>query len=469
MDCSQLWNRCLDVIKDNVSEVVFDTWFAPITALEYNGTEFLLQVPSQFFYEYIEEKYIDLLSKTIYRVVGEGTRLKYRIVMDKKSQDTTELPSALHNPLHNVSSLKKNAKTSAPVISNPFERTELEDIDPQLNTSYQFDNFIEGRSNQLARTAGLSIADAPGTTLFNPLFLHGQSGVGKSHLVNAIGVAAKAKNPKLRVLYVSANLFQNQYANAVRKGAVPDFVNFYQTIDLLIVDDIHEFIGKKQTQNTFFHIFNHLHQMKKQIILTCDRAPYQMQDLEERLLTRFKWGLTAKIDRPDTELRKAILKHKIYRDGLQIPDDVVTYVAEHVTESIRDLEGVLVSLLAQSTFRNLKIDVNLAQKVVADLVLVKPTEISVDKIKDVVSAYFNMEVDDMLQKSRKREIVQARQIAMFLAKHYTKQSLAFIGMSIGGRDHATVLHACKTVDDLMSTDKHYKSCIEEIEEQLKNA
>lgn len=461
----KLWNQCLKVIKDNVSDVAYDTWFTPIVPLAYKDNEFVLQVPSQFFYEYIEEKYIDLLQKTLYREVGEGTQLKYRIIMDKVTQTVTDIPST-KSTAYDRTNTQIEDKSKA--IHNPFEKSSLKEIDPQLNFNYTLDSFIEGKANRLARIAAESIAANPGDTAFNPLFLHGQSGVGKTHLVHAIGVAIKQKFPAKRVLYVSANLFQIQYTEAVRRNTFNDFLNFYQTIDVLIIDDIHEFFGKTGTQNTFFHIFNHLHQSRKQIILTCDRSPAMIQGMEQRLLTRFKWGLTAELEKPDIELRKNILLNKIYRDGLEIADEVIDYIAKNVTENVRDLEGVIVSLLAHSMLTNVPIDLKLAEKVVSKLVSVKPVSLSVEKIRDLVCSHFNLEIDAILTSSRKREVVQARQIAMYLSKQYTKNSLSSIGQTIGKRDHATVLHACKQVNDLISTDKSFRNSVLEIEAKLKN-
>ena len=401
----QLWSRCLSVIKDNISEASFNTWFAPIVALKYEENVFVLQVPSQFFVEYIEEKYIDLLRMTLYRVVGQGTRLEYRVLIDKTSGKGTQIPSANEQP--------KPKQQMSGYIS-PYHRPQLPEIDPQLNPSYNFNNLIEGNSNKLARTAGISIANEPGKTIFNPLFVYGQSGVGKTHLANAIGVMTKQLNPEKRVLYVSANTFQIQYTDAVRNNTVNDFLNFYQTIDVLIVDDIQEFAGKTGTQNTFFHIFNHLHQSGKQLVLTADRSPIVLAGLEQRLLTRFKWGLSAEIEKPDFDLRKAILENKIYRDGLEIPADVVDFIAENVADNVRDLEGTLVSLLAHSTLADMPIDVQLAEKVVSRIVNVTRKVNTVEKIRDAVCEYFSLSVDAISTKSRKREVVQARQIAMYL-------------------------------------------------------
>ena len=456
----QLWNRCLSVIKDNISEAAYNTWFSPIIPLKYENNVFVLQVPSQFFVEYIEEKFIDLLRMTLYREVGNGTRLEYRVLIDKSSGKGTQIPSAGEQP-------KPKPQTASSNYISPYNKPQLPDIDPQLNPSYNFNNLMEGNSNKLARTAGVSIANEPGKTIFNPLFVYGQSGVGKTHLANAIGVMAKQLHPEKRILYVSANTFQIQYTDAVRANTVNDFLNFYQTIDVLIVDDIQEFAGKTGTQNTFFHIFNHLHQTGKQLVLTSDRSPVVMVGLEQRLLTRFKWGLSAEIEKPDFDLRKAILENKIYRDGLEIPADVVDFIAENVADNVRDLEGTLVSLLAHSTLADMPIDVQLAEKVVSRIVNVTRKVNTVEKIRDAVCEYFSLSVDAISTKSRKREVVQARQIAMYLSKQMTKNSLSSIGFTIGQRDHATVLHACKIVTDLMEIDKNFRSSVKEIEEKLK--
>jgi chromosomal replication initiator protein len=456
----QLWNRCLNVIKDNISEASFNTWFAPIVSLKYENNIFVLQVPSQFFVEYIEEKYIDLLRKTLYREVGVGTRLEYRVMIDRSNGKGTQIPS-------NGEQSKTKSISNASNYISPYNKPQLPEIDPQLNPAYNFNNLIEGNSNKLARTAGISIGNEPGKNIFNPLFIYGQSGVGKTHLANAIGVLTKQLHPEKRVLYVSANTFQIQYTDAVRSNSQNDFLNFYQTIDILIVDDIHDFSGKTGTQNTFFHIFNHLHQSGKQLILTSDKSPIVIVGLEQRLLTRFKWGLSAEIEKPDFDLRKSILQSKIYRDGLEISEEVINFIAEHVVDNVRDLEGVLVSLLAHSTLANMPIDVTLAEKIISRIVNITRKVNTVERIRDVVCEYFSLTVDAISTKSRKREVVQARQIAMYLSKQLTKSSLSSIGNTIGQRDHTTVLHACKIVNDLMDCDKNFRSSVREIEEKLK--
>lgn len=459
---NKLWNDCLKVIRDNINEVSFNTWFKPIIPLQFDQQVFVIQVPSQFFVEYIEEKYIDLLRMTLFRVAGNGTKLEYRVMIDNGNDKGTRIPS------ESLSVTKPPVTTKPSTYPHTNHRERLPEIDPQLNSLHHFNALVEGNSNRLARTAGFSIASDLSKTVFNPLFVYGQSGVGKTHLVNAIGLLAKQNHPDKRILYVSAHTFQFQYTDAVRNNSVNDFLNFYQTIDLLIVDDIHEFAGKTGTQNTFFHLFNYLHQNGKQIVMTSDRSPVVLAGLEQRLLTRFKWGLSAEIEKPDFAHRKSILEHKIYRDGLEIPDDVVDFIAENVTDNIRDLEGTLASILAHSTLANTTIDMQLATKIVSRIVNINTSaHNTIEKIRDIVCEYFSLSVDAISTRSRKREVVQARQIAMYLSKQYTKNSLSSIGVVIGRRDHATVLHACKIVNDLMETDKAFRTCVKEIEAKLK--
>ncbi len=461
---TQMWNECLDIIGDNINETSFNTWFNPIVPLSYENQTFVLQVPSQYFVEHIEDTYIDLLRKTLTRVAGSGTRLEYRVLIDPQSGDGTTIPSTAEE---NSTRTHKKVKTSAGQIVSPYQQVKLPEIDPQLNISFNFNKLIEGKSNKLARTAGMSISNDPGKTVFNPLFVYGKSGVGKTHLLNAIGVKTKQLYPEKRVLYVSANTFQIQYTDAVRNNTVNDFLNFYQTIDVLLIDDIQEFSGKTGTQNTFFHIFNHLHQTGKQLVLTSDRSPLEMVGVEQRLLTRFKWGLAAEIEKPDFELRKQILKDKIYRDGLDIPEEIVEYIAEHVTDNVRDLEGVLISMLAHSTLTSMPVDIDLAERIISRIVNITPRVLTVESIRDTVCDYYNLSVEAISTRSRKQEVVQARQIAMYFSKLMTKSSLANIGLHIGKRDHATVLHACKKVEDLMETDKQFRQDVEEIENLLK--
>lgn len=458
-----LWNRCLNFIKDNVPEKQFKIWFEPIVPLKYENQALTIGVPSPFFYEYLEEKFVDLLRTAIYKEIGEGTELMYSVLTDKTNHISVNIEgskrsSALPNqaPIHNAN--------KAP---NPLQASAPQDLDPHLNPNYNFENFIKGDSNEFSRTVAETVAQNPART-FNPLFLYGPSGVGKTHLINAIGTRIKELYPEKRVLYVSAHLFQVQYTDSVRTNHFNDFISFYQTIDVLIIDDIQEFAGVTKTQNTFFHIFNHLHQNGKQLILTSDRAPVMLQGMEERLLTRFKWGLVAELEKPDINLRKDILRNKIRRDGLTIPESVICYIAENVNESVRELEGIVNSLLAQSILFKRDIDLELTQRIVRKAV--KCAEVKAITIEDIIAkvcSHYNIEESTIHVKCRKREVVQARQMAMFLAKKHTDNSLSKIGKMIGNKDHATVLHACKIIKDQIEVDKALKAELEEIEITLR--
>lgn len=447
---TQLWDDCLAVIKDNVDIDVFDTWFAPIEPIRYQDNVLTILVPSQFYYEYLEEQYADLLSTTLTRICGKHTKLMYRVLVDQGNK---------RGGTADMIGLDKHVERKKNGSSN---------FDSNLNYKLTFDNFVEGECNKLTRTAGINIASQPGKTIFNPLFIYGKSGVGKTHLANAIGIKTKELHPQKRILYVSANLFQLQYTEASRNGQTNDFLNFYQTVDVLIIDDIQEFgEGKKtSTQNTFFHIFNHLHQSGKQLILTCDKKPAELDGLEDRLLNRFKWGLSAELEVPDITTRKAILQQKAEKDGLRLPESIINYIAENVNDNVRNLEGTIISLIAQSTLNQRVINLDLAKKVVSNLVGTTENKQSIKSIVDTVCKYFGVTSEQMQSASRKREIVQARQIAMFFANKLTEETLTTIGTTIGNRNHATVLHACKTVSDLAETDKQFRRCVEELEEQL---
>ena len=459
-----LWNRCLEVIKDNVPETTYNTWFAPIVPLKYEDKTLIVQIPSQFFYEILEERFVDLIRKTLYKVIGEGTKLMYNVMVDK-----TSIPNQTVNL---EASNRSTAVTPKSIIGGNkapsfLQAPAVQDLDPHLNPNYNFENFIEGYSNKLSRSVAEAVAQKPGGTAFNPLFLYGASGVGKTHLANAIGTKIKEIYPEKRVLYVSAHLFQVQYTDSVRNNTTNDFINFYQTIDVLIIDDIQEFAGVTKTQNNFFHIFNHLHQNGKQLILTSDRAPVLLQGIEERLLTRFKWGLVAELEKPDVELRKNILRNKIRRDGLNIPESVINYIAENVNESVRELEGIINSLLAQSIIFKRDVDIDLAERIVRKAVRCESKPITIEDIIAKVCSHYEIEESAIHTKTRKREVVQVRQVAMFLAKKHTDASSSKIGQLIGNKDHATVLHACKIVKDQVEVDKSFKADIEEIEALLR--
>ncbi|MFP4367316.1 MAG: chromosomal replication initiator protein DnaA [Bacteroidales bacterium] len=468
-----VWNNCLKVIRDNVPSISFRTWFEPIVPLKIDKNVLTIQVPSPFFYEYLEEQYIDILSKTLRKELGNEAKLEYNVVMENNGFSgakpyTVKFPGKSKSEARNkpVQFPLDNNENS---IKNPFVIPGIKklQIDPQLCPDKTFGNFVEGECNRLARSAGIAVADKPGGTAFNPLFLYSDNGLGKTHLAQAIGIEVKEKFPEKTVLYVDANKFSNQFVEAIRNNNRNDFLHFYQMIDVLIIDDVQDFAGKEKTQDIFFHIFNQLQQTGKQLILTSDKPPVELQGMEQRLLSRFKWGLSADMQAPDLETRISILKQKVYNDGIDIPEDVLETIATHITTNIRELEGALINLLAQSTLNRREITNDLAIQVIERLVKNSKREISISHIQKVVCDYFNIHVDQLQVKTRKREIVQARQIAMFFSKSLTKASLASIGSQIGGKDHATVLHACKTVNNLIDTDKRFMESIREIEKKLK--
>ena len=473
VDYKDVWQNCLKIIKDNVSPVSFKTWFEPIIPVKLEKNVLTIQVPSPFFYEYLEEQYIDILRKTLRKELGADAKLEYSVVMEHNGFSSSK-PYTVKFPTRIKTDLKNKPVTVQPTqesqIKNPFVIPGIKKlhVDPQLNPEYTFANFIEGECNRLARSAGMAVAQSPGKTAFNPLFIYGNSGLGKTHLAQAIGIEAKQLYPEKTVLYVNAVKFQTQFVDAlIKNNNINDFLHFYQMIDVLILDDVHEFAGKEKTQDAFFHIFNHLHQSGKQLILTSDQPPAELQGLEQRLLSRFKWGLSADLQSPDFETRISILKKKIYNDGIVVPINVIEYIASNITQNIRELEGALISMLAQSTLNHREITVDLASEMIDKLVKNTRKDITIDYIQKVVCEYFGLPTDVLQTKTRKREIVQARQIAMFFSKGLTKSSLSTIGSIIGSKDHATVLHACKTVNNLMDTDKRFKSQIEDIEKRLK--
>ena len=466
-----VWINCLAFIKDNIQPQAYKTWFEPIQAVKLSGNSLSIQVPSKFFYEWLEEHYVKILKVSLTKELGTDAKLVYVIKMENtygnKQPFTEKIPSS------NRSALKSQDvdfpfNNKSPELRNPFIIPGIRNvkIESQLNPSYSFENFLEGDSNRLARNAGIAVANKPGGTSFNPLLIFGGVGLGKTHLAHAIGVDIKDKYPEKTVLYISAEKFTQQYIDSVKKNNRNDFIHFYQIIDVLIIDDVQFLSGKTGTQDVFFHIFNHLHQNGKQVILTSDKAPVDMQDIEQRLLSRFKWGLSAELQTPDFETRVSILKNKLYRDGVEMPDDIIEYVAKHIKTNVRELEGAIISLIAQSSFNKKEITINLAKDIVEKFVKNTKREVSIDYIQKVVSDYFQMDVNTLQSKTRKRHIVQARQLAMFFAKKYTKASLASIGSQIGQRDHATVLHACKTVDNLSSTDKQFRKYVEDLSKKL---
>ncbi len=469
---TKVWESCLGIIKDNVSSQSFKTWFEPIKPIKLSANVLTIQVPSQFFYEWLEEHYITLLKKTIKKELGSEGRLEYSIIMENNYNNSSK-PYTVKIPTTNKKELR-NPSVSMPIdlnqnsIRNPFIIPGLKkvNVESQLNANYSFENLVEGDCNRLARSAGFAVANKPGGTAFNPLLVYGGVGLGKTHLAHAIGIQIKNEFPNKTVLYVSSEKFTQQYIDSVRNNNQNDFVHFYQMIDVLIIDDVQYFAGKEKTQDVFFHIFNHLHQTGKQLVLTADKAPVELQGFEQRLLSRFKWGLAADLQAPGLETRIAILEKKVYADGLDLPKEVIEYLAYSITTNVRELEGALISLLAQSSMNKKAITLELAKQMIDKFVKNTAREVSIDYIQKVVCDYFDLPLELLKSKTRKREVVQARQIAMYFAKSMTKSSLATIGLHCGGKDHATVLHACRTVNNLMDTDKRFKNYIEELNKKI---
>lgn len=465
------WDNCLKVIKDILSPQAYKTWFEPILPVKLENSVLTIQVPSHFFYEWLEEHYVDLLKKVIKKEIGPNARLEYNILMQNTSKNAK--PYTVKLPTNDRSSLK-NAPITMPIdlsnqpIKNPFIIPGLKKvtIESNLNPSYSFENFVEGDCNRLARSAGYAVANKPGGTAFNPLLIYGGVGLGKSHLAQAIGIEIKNQHPNKTVLYVGSEKFANQFIDAIKNHSTNDFIHFYQMIDVLIMDDIQFFAKKAKTQDVFFHIFNHLHQNNKQIILTSDKPPVEMEDMEQRLLSRFKWGLSADLTTPDLETRIAILEKMMYNNGVELPKEVVEHLAYSINTNIRELEGAFISLLAQDSLNKKTITLDLAKQMIDKFVKSTAREVSIDYIQKIVCDYFNLTIDQMKSKTRKREIVQARQIAMYFSKKMTKSSLANIGAQCGGKDHATVLHACRTVSNLTETDKQFRSFVDDLEKKL---
>lgn len=462
----KVWSKCLEFIKDNITEQQFNTWFVPIVPVELEGNALKIKVPSRFFYEWLEENFISLLKSAMTFTLGVNSRLVY-IVDNPLTKE--QLPST-NRPELAKQTLTLATETKDPGLKNPFVIPGIREItvDPQLNLHQNFDNFVEGASNRLARSAGMAVANKPGGTAFNPLFIFGGVGLGKTHLAHAIGVDIKEKYPKKKVLYVSAEKFTQQFISASTakdkdKNTLNDFIHFYQLIDVLIVDDIQFLSGKVKTQDAFFHIFNHLHQNGKQVILTSDKAPVDLFDIEQRLLSRFKWGLSAELQTPDYETRYKILENKFYNDGAEIGEDIIAYLAENIRTNVRELEGVSNSLIAQAAFNRKEYSIELAQSIIDKSVKNNKNDLTIDHIQQIIVDYFNLDIESLHSKTRKRNVVQARQLAMFFSKKYTKNSLSTIGSQIGQRDHATVLHACKTVENLIETDRAFKKYVSDLE------
>lgn len=465
LEASAVWNECLRVIEQHVNEQSFSTWFKPINPIKLEGSSLTIQVPSQFFYEWLEDNYVQVLKLAIKNTLGQNGRLEYAVVVDKGNSNNQ--PYVVSFPQGNAGAKKPNVQAE---VKTPFEMQSLNaDMLTQsnLNPTYSFGTYIEGDCNRLARSAGFAVATKPGITSFNPLMVYGGVGLGKTHLVQAIGNEIKNGPEDKFVLYVSSEKFVNQFMDSIKDGNVKSFTNFYMQVDVLIIDDIQFLAGKDRTQEMFFHIFNHLHQNKKQIIMTSDCPPRDLKGLEERLLSRFKWGLTADLQMPDFETRVAIIRRKMESEGILIPDDVVEYLAYSVDTNVRELEGILISLIAHASLNRVEISLELAKTVIKNFIKDIETEVGIDFIQKAVSEYFSIQLEDLKAKTRKKEIVIARQVAMYFSKEFTNHSLKSIGYHFGGRDHSTVIHAVQTVNDMIETDSGFKHSVGELKKKFK--
>lgn len=467
-DYQRVWSECLDLIKERVSPRTFTTWFQPIRAVGLQNDVLTIQVKSQYVYECLEEHYVELLRTAIRSVIGIGAKLEYSVVVEESLKGQPSAVTISSVPQKKVRENVVRVKEEKMAPKNPFDVNHNRlDIDPQLNPSYTLDSFVEGNCNRLARSAAIAIAQNPGKTAFNPLLVYGGSGLGKTHLAQAIGWEVKQNYPEKVVLYVTTNVFQTQFTEARLKNEINDFLHFYRLIDVLILDDIQELAGKPATQNTFFHIFNDLHQSGKQLILTSDRSPADLTDMEERLLSRFRWGLSAEIKVPDFDTRLQIARFKARKEGIDFSDEILESICKYMNNNVRELEGAMVSLLAQSTFNHRDLTPSVVQEILGKMVKNDLSELTVERIQEIVCRYFNIAPDVLQSKTRKREIVQARQLTMYFCKNYTNASLTTIGRQIGRKDHTTVLYACRAVADLMATDRIFRGQVEELQQKLR--
>jgi chromosomal replication initiator protein len=456
LDHKHVWEECREIIKKSINQQSYKTWFEPIQAIRLSENVLTIQVPNKFFYEWLEEHYVSVLKKSMKQIMGEGARLEYQYLVEN------------HRKIGKHSQ-NKSAKQPKHEIRNPFVIPGIKrlEIDPKLNPRYTFDTFIEGECNKLGRSAGRAIADRPGKTAFNPLVIFGDVGLGKTHLAHAIGNEILERNRKCQVLYVPTEKFTNQVVDSIKSNSLNDFMHFYHLIDVLIIDDIQFLAKKPKTQEIFFNIFNELHQCGKQIILTSDRPPKDLKDVEARLISRFKWGLNADLGTPNFETRKAIFQSKMVKEGLRLPKDILDYICYNIENNIRELEGVLISLIAQSSLNGKAIDMNLTKEVIKQFVSQVNKEITIDNIKKLVAEHFEVPIDKLQAKSRKREVVMARQLSMYLAKNFTNQSLKNIGKNFGNRDHSTVIYSVQAVKDLIDTDNLFKNTVTQLEKKVK--
>ncbi|PKD42546.1 chromosomal replication initiator protein DnaA [Rhodohalobacter barkolensis] len=470
------WSECLEIIQDNISYQKYKSWFEPINPVKLENDTLTIQVPSQFWYEWLEEHYYNMLRSTIAKVLGREGKLEYSVLVEKSDRmednRSVMLPQR-PSPPNNPQQVNTFSDYHPGKIENPFVIPGIKkaNIESNLNSNYVFERYIEGDCNRLARSAAMAISENPGKNSFNPLFVYGGTGLGKTHLIQSIGNKIKQDfGDDFAVMYVSSETFTNEFVQAIRNNRASEFTTFYRNIDVLIVDDIQFFSGKEKTQEEFFHIFNALHQDGKQIILSSDRAPKDIPDIEDRLISRFSWGLSADLQIPEYETRFAILERKANDNGITLDPNILEFIAHNFKSNVRDLEGAIIKLLATASLKHVdEIDLTLAKNVLKDMVKSSHTQISIESIQNYVCEHFGIDTNKVREKTRKQEIVEARQIAMFLSKKYTKSSLKTIGLQFGGRDHSTVIHAISTVEERLSTSPKHKRIISELEQKIEVA
>ncbi len=470
------WQQCLEIIQDNISYQKYKSWFEPITPVKLKNNTLTIQVPSQFWYEWLEEHYYKMLRSTLSKVLGNDGKLEYSVVLEKSDNNnatrSVQLPQQPMPP-RQAQNIESYSKEDPKKIENPFVIPGIQKtkVDANLNNNYVFERYIEGDCNRLARSAGMAIAESPGNNSFNPFFIYGGTGLGKTHLIQSIGNKIKQLyDKKVAVLYISSEGFTNEFVQSIRNNRASEFTMFYRQIDVLIVDDIQFFSEKEKTQEEFFHIFNALHQDGKQIILSSDRAPREIPDIEERLISRFSWGLSADLQIPEYETRYAILERKAADNGIDFPHDILEFIAHNFKSNVRDLEGAIIKLLAFASLEHVdEIDLSMAKRVLKDMVQDSNTQVSIESIQEYVCEYFGIDTNKVREKTRKQEIVEARQIAMYLAKKFTDSSLKTIGLHFGGRDHSTVIHAISTVEQRMQTSGKQKRMVNELYQKVEVA
>ncbi|MEQ9288200.1 MAG: chromosomal replication initiator protein DnaA [Cyclobacteriaceae bacterium] len=464
---NKIWDTCLSFIEGKIPEQSFKTWFRPIIPIKFENSVLTIQVPTQFFYEWLEDNYVNILKESIKLTIGPNGKLEYSVIVDNGNHANQPYTVNLAQK-NSHSKVGQNYGGTREAYKSPFSLPEVQNQhqDSNLNVENTFETYIEGDCNRLARSAGYAVATKPGVTSFNPLMIYGGVGLGKTHLIQAIGNKIKETNQESFVLYVASEKFASQFIESLKNNSLQDFTNFYLNVDALIIDDVQFFKDKVKTQEIFFHIFNHLHQNGKQIVMTSDCPPTELKGLQERLVSRFKWGLTADLQQPDFETRLAIIQKKLQDDGLQIEDKVLEYLAYSVDTNIRELEGVLISLVAHSSLNKTPIDLELAKQTLKSIVKNIESEVGIDYIQKTVSEYFNVPTDELKAKTRKKEIVIARQLAMYFTKDYTNHSLKSIGSHFGGRDHSTVIHALQSVNDMLDTDARFRSSVNELKKKF---